>query len=74
MAQDDNFPTSINKNALAIIRMPDGKEYEIALPAKTFSSGREGFYAQVPPLYTKMRFTEVKSRSGGKQSQKKKHE
>jgi hypothetical protein len=30
--------------------MPDGKEYEIALPAKTFSSGREGFYAQVPPF------------------------
>ena len=50
MAQDDNFPTSINKNALAIIRMPDGKEYEIALPVKTFSSGREGFYAQVPPF------------------------
>ena len=28
--------------------MPDGKEHEIPLPAKTFKSGREGYYAQVP--------------------------
>jgi len=28
--------------------MPDGKEHEIPLPPKTFSSGREGYYAQVP--------------------------
>ena len=28
--------------------MPDGKEHEIPLPQKTFSSGREGYYAQVP--------------------------
>jgi hypothetical protein len=33
--------------ALAIIKMPDGKEYEIPLPPKTFSSGREGYYAQI---------------------------
>ena len=30
--------------------MPDGKEYEIPLPAKTFSSGREGFYAQISSI------------------------
>lgn len=32
------------------IKMPDKKEYEIPLPAKIFSSGREGFYAQIPAL------------------------
>lgn len=32
------------------IKMPDGKEYEVPLPAKTFSSGREGFYSQIPPI------------------------
>jgi hypothetical protein len=37
-----------NKIAFAIVRMPDGKEHEIPLPAKTFKSGREGYYAQVP--------------------------
>jgi hypothetical protein len=36
-----------NNVALAIIKMPDGKEYEIPLPPKTFSSGREGYYAQI---------------------------
>jgi len=33
--------------AFATIKMPDGKEHEIPLPPKTFSSGREGFYAQI---------------------------
>ena len=28
--------------------MPDGKEHEVPLAPKTFSSGREGYYAQVP--------------------------
>jgi hypothetical protein len=36
-----------NNVALAIIKMPDGKEHEIPLPPKTFSSGREGYYAQI---------------------------
>jgi len=27
--------------------MPDGKEHEIPLSPKTFSSGREGYYAQI---------------------------
>ena len=36
-----------NNVALAIIEMPDGKEHEIPLPPKTFSSGREGYYAQI---------------------------
>jgi hypothetical protein len=37
-----------NKIAVAILRMSDGKEHEIPLPQKTFKSGREGYYAQVP--------------------------
>gem|GEM_PF-831324 len=37
-----------SKIAYAIIRMPDGKEHEIPLPPKTFSSGRVGYYAQIP--------------------------
>jgi hypothetical protein len=36
-----------NNVPLAIIKMPDGKEHEIPLPPKTFSSGREGYYAQI---------------------------
>jgi len=27
--------------------MPDGKEHEIPLPSKIYSSGREGFYSQI---------------------------
>ncbi|MFB5599289.1 MAG: hypothetical protein ACE5SW_03550 [Nitrososphaeraceae archaeon] len=34
--------------AIAIISMPDGKNYEIPLVRKTFSTGREGYYAQIP--------------------------
>jgi hypothetical protein len=30
--------------------MPDGKQYEIPLVNKTFSSGRQGFYAQIPSI------------------------
>ena len=35
---------------MATLKMPDGKEYEIPLPAKVFSSGRHGFYSHVPPI------------------------
>ena len=38
------------KIVFVTVRMPDGKEYEVPLPAKTFSSGREGFYSQIPPI------------------------
>ena len=38
------------KIAFVTVKMPDGKEYEVPLPAKTFSSGREGFYAQIPSI------------------------
>ena len=38
------------KIVFVTIKMPDEKEYDIPLPAKTFSSGREGFYAQIPSL------------------------
>ena len=39
-----------SKIVFVTLKMPDGKEHEIPLPAKTFSSGREGFYAQIPAL------------------------
>ncbi len=35
------------KMAIAILKMPDGKEIEIPLPPKIFKGGREGFYAQI---------------------------
>ena len=38
------------KIVVVTIRMPDGKEYEVPLPAKTFSSGREGFYSHIPSI------------------------
>ena len=49
MTSDENGQQKTKHNiAIAILRMPDGKEHEIPLPAKTFKSGREGYYAQVP--------------------------
>ncbi|HET7391923.1 MAG TPA: hypothetical protein VFJ51_13975 [Nitrososphaeraceae archaeon] len=50
MTSDENEQqkTKNNKIAFVTLRMPDGKEHEIPLPAKTFKSGREGYYAQVP--------------------------
>jgi hypothetical protein len=49
MSSDDS-PSQKPKTkiAFAVIRMPDGKEHEIPLPPKTFSSGREGYYSQIP--------------------------
>jgi hypothetical protein len=38
------------KIVFVTLKMPDGKEYEIPLPSKTFSSGREGFYGQIPAI------------------------
>ena len=35
------------KMAIAVLKMPDGKEIEIPLPPKVFKSGREGYYAQI---------------------------
>jgi hypothetical protein len=48
MSDDFQSQKQKSKIAFAVIRMPDGKEHEIPLPPKTFSSGREGYYAQVP--------------------------
>lgn len=48
MSEDSMSQKPRSKIAFAIIRMPDGKEHEIPLPAKTFSSGREGYYSQIP--------------------------
>ena len=45
----DNNNDQLNKRiVIAIISMPDGKKYEIPLVSKTFSSGRQGFYSQIP--------------------------
>ncbi len=38
------------KYVFATLKMPDGKEYEVPLPAKVFSTGRRGFYGQIPPM------------------------
>ena len=46
-----NNEDEINRKiVIATLSMPDGKQYEIPLVNKTFSSGREGFYAQIPSL------------------------
>lgn len=47
-SEDSQAQKPKSRIAIAVIRMPDGKEHEIPLPPKTFSSGREGYYAQVP--------------------------
>jgi hypothetical protein len=46
--ESEQQKTKNNKIAFVTLTMPDGKEHEIPLPAKTFKSGREGYYAQVP--------------------------
>ena len=48
MSADSEKPKS--KIVMVTLKMPDGKEFEIPLPQKTFSTGREGFYAQIPAL------------------------
>ena len=48
MSSDSKKPKS--KIVMVTLKMPDGKEFEIPLPQKTFSTGREGFYAQIPAL------------------------
>jgi hypothetical protein len=48
MSSDAPSEKPRSRIAYAIIRMPDGEEHEIPLAPKTFSSGREGYYSQVP--------------------------
>jgi hypothetical protein len=45
MENDDQLNKKI---VMAVILMPDGKKYEIPLVSKIFSSGRQGFYSQIP--------------------------
>ena len=52
MGLNDKDKTN-TKVVIAILSMPDGKQYEIPLVNKTFSSGRQGFYAQIPSLVYK---------------------
>lgn len=35
---------------MVTLSMPDGKRYDIPLVSKTFSTGRVGFYAQIPSM------------------------
>lgn len=48
MSDKETNENNTRKIAYVRLTMPDGKNYEIPLPAKVFSSGREGFYSQVP--------------------------
>ncbi len=45
---EESQPNPSPKFVYAVIKMPDGKEHEIPLPPKVFSSGRQGYYAQIP--------------------------
>ena len=47
---EENTEKPKNKIVFVTLKMPDGKEHEKPLPQKVFSSGREGFYAQIPAL------------------------
>lgn len=38
------------KIVIATLKMPDGKSYDVPLPSKVYSSGRHGFYGQIPPI------------------------
>lgn len=33
---------------IVTIKMPDGKEHEVPLPAKIYKTGREGYFSQIP--------------------------
>ncbi len=35
---------------MVTLTMPDGRSHDVELAPKVFSSGREGFYAHIPPL------------------------
>lgn len=35
---------------IAKLTMPDGKEHEIPISPKTFKSGRQGYFTQIPPM------------------------
>ena len=45
---EDFHESKERKIAIATLSMPDGKNYEVPLLRKTFSTGREGYYAQIP--------------------------
>ena len=49
MSEDTGKPGK-PKVVIATLKMPDGTVHTIPLPAKVFSSGRHGFYSQIPPI------------------------
>ncbi len=48
MSEETEKPKS--KIVFVTLKMPDGKEHEIPLPPKVYSSGRKGLYAQIPSM------------------------
>jgi hypothetical protein len=48
MATELDTQTPKSKIAFVTLTMPDEKKHEIPLPPKTFSSGRKGYFAQIP--------------------------
>lgn len=47
---DDGEKDGGEKTILVTLTMPDGRKNTVELASKVFSSGREGFYAQIPPM------------------------
>ena len=47
---EENTEKPKNKIVFVTLKMPDGKEHEIPLPPKVYSSAREGLYAQIPSM------------------------
>ena len=50
MSEETNTAPETPKIVFVTIKMPDGKEYIVPMPSKIFSSGRHGFYSQIPPI------------------------
>jgi len=48
MATEVETQTPKSKIAFVTLTMPDEKKHDIPLPPKTFSSGRKGYFAQIP--------------------------
>lgn len=50
MATEIEIQEPKSKIVFVTLIMPDGKKYEIPLPPKIFSSGRKGYFAQIPSM------------------------
>jgi hypothetical protein len=50
---DEKRKKFMENMAIVTISMPDGKDYDFPLHPKVYKSGREGYYAQIPPIILK---------------------